>query len=306
MRLKYLVLLLMICSFHTSVSGQDRAATFRAADSLFAVKKYKKAAKFYTALRAGANGIMDTAHLYNAAACWAALNRRDSAYRYLELLSKRRFKNYDKLAAEPLFRKYQHEVRWEVLKDAVIHNRTQLIEPVAIEFSQMLKEYQANYDKYIRLLNRYGKNSATVKEFKEYLHETDSINFIKVSSIVNTYGWRGKTYFGRDAAEAMIIVLMHADIAGQKKYFSIVRNAALEGALPAEGFAIIAENIDLNENNTQIYGTHVKITDDGQYQSFAIADEAGVDKRREEIGLCSLAIYLHNFKPDGRSYFLVK
>ncbi|MEO3402291.1 DUF6624 domain-containing protein [Mucilaginibacter sp. CAU 1740] len=304
--MKYLLLLLIISVCVIPAKAQDRNAMFRAADSLFAIKKYKKAAKLYTVLRANANGIMDTTHLYNAAACWAALNGRDSAYRYLELLSKRRFKNYDKLATEPLFRKYQREARWEVLKDAVIHNRTQLIEPVAIEFSQMLKEYQANYDKYITLLNKHGQNSAAVKDFKEHLHETDSLNFIKVSSIVNTYGWRGKTYFGRDAAEALIIVLMHADIAGQKKYFSIVRNATLEGALPAEGFAIIADNIALNENNTQIYGTHVQQANDGQYQSFAIADEAGVDARREEIGLCSLAIYLHNFKPDSRSYYLVK
>ncbi|PWK72476.1 hypothetical protein LX99_04333 [Mucilaginibacter oryzae] len=304
MRLKYILLLPIICLCIIRAKAQNRKTTFRTADSLFAIKKYKKAAKLYVVLRVG--GIMDTSHLYNAAACWAALDERDSAYCYLELLSKRGFKNYNRLAADPLFRKYQRQDRWEMLKDAVMHNRTRLIEPVAIEFSQMLKSYQANYDEYVRLCNRYGQNSEVVKRFKQYLHETDSINFIKMSSIVNTYGWKGKTDFGRDAAETLIIVLMHASIADQKKYFSIVRTAAFEGALPAEGFAIIADNIALNENNTQIYGTHVRIADDGQYQSFAIADEASVDARREAIGLCPLAMYLHIFKPDSRSYFLVK
>lgn len=294
MRLKYVFLLLIICSFHPSAKAQDRAAAFRVADSLFAIKKYKKAAQLYVVLRADGKGIMDTLHLYNAAASLAALDKRDSAYRYLELLTERGFKNYNELAAEPNFRKYQRDIRWDLIKEAVIRNRTKLIQVVALEFSQMLKGYKTNYDTYIGLLNKYGHKSADVKEFKEYLRRTDSINFIKITSIVNTYGWKGKTYFGRDAPEALIIVLMHADIAGQKKYFSIVRNAALEGALPAEGFAIIADNIALYENNTQIYGTHVKLAEDGQYQSFAIANEAGVDARREAIGLCSLAIYLRS------------
>lgn len=304
MRLKYLLLLPIICLCIIPAKAQDRNVMFRSADSLFAIKKYKKAVKLYVVLRS--SEIMDTAHLYNAAACWAAMDKRDSAYRYLELLTKRGFKNYDRLAADPLFRKYQREVRWEVLKDAIVHNRTKLIQPVAMEFSQMLKSYETNYDKYLGLFTKYGRNSAQVQKFKERLQETDSINFLKISSIVNTYGWKGKTYFGKDAAEALIIVLMHANIDNQKKYFSIVRTAAVEGALPAEGFAIIADNIALNENNTQIYGTHVRMADDGQYQSFAIADEAGVDARREEIGLCSLAIYLRNFRPDSRSYYLIR
>lgn len=308
MCLKYGCLLLFLNFVFLSESkaqDKDYSVPLHVADSLFMAKKYKKAVSVYTTVRALNYGVLDTAHLYKAAASWVATGKRDSAFLYLEFLAGRGFENEKQLSSDPLFARLHHDSQWETIISAVHQNRVKLIPSVAMELSQMLKNYQAGFEQYQQLANRHGKNSKEAKSFKGQLLETDSINFIKVSSIVNTYGWRGKEYFGPDGPEALITTLLHANIANQKKYFSIIRVAALNGSLPAEGFAIIADNIALYENNTQIYGTHLKFSN-GQYIAYALADETGVDARREQIGLCTLAVYLQNFKPYSQLYYYIK
>lgn len=307
MCLKYCCLLLfVITAFESKAQDkQNYALPLHVADSLFAAKKYKKAASVYSIVRALNYGVLDTAHLYKAAASWVAIGKRDSAFLYLEFITGRGFENERMLSADPLFTGLHHDSQWETIISAVHQNRVKLIPSVALELSQMLKNYKEGFERYQDLVNQHGKNSKEAKSFKDHLLETDSINFIKVSSIVNTYGWKSKEYFGPDGPEALITTLLHASIANQKKYFSIIRIAALKGSLPAEGFAIIADNIALYENNTQIYGTHLRLSN-GQYEAYAIADEPGVDTRRGQIGLCTLAVYLQNFKPYNQLYYYIK
>jgi hypothetical protein len=308
MRLKYCLLLLIPLAFAFESKAQDKqnySVPLHIADSLFAARKYQKAATVYATVRTLNYGVLDTAHLYKAAACWAATGKRDSAFLYLEFIAGRGFENERMLSADPLFTRLHRDSQWETILSAVHQNRVKLIPAVAAELSQMLKNYQKDFDEYQLLVNQHGKNSAEARSFKDHLREADSINFIKVSSIVNTYGWKGKEYFGADGPEALVTTLLHASIANQKKYFSIIRVAALNGSLPAEGFAIMADNIALYENNTQIYGTHLRLNN-GQYEAYSIANEAGVDTRREQIGLCSLAVYLQNFKPYSQLYYYIK
>ncbi|MFC0518503.1 DUF6624 domain-containing protein [Mucilaginibacter angelicae] len=309
MRLKYCCLLLFVtlafCFESKAQDKQDYSVPLHVADSLFATKKYKKAASVYSMVRALNYGVLDTAHLYKAAACWAVTGKRDSAFLYLEFIAGRGFENERMLSTDPLFVRLRRDSQWETIISAVHQNRVKLIPSVAMELSQMLKNYKAGFEQYQDIVNQHGKNSSEAKSFKELLLQADSINFIKVSSIVNTYGWKSKEYFGPDGPEALIATLLHASIANQKKYFSIIRIAALNGSLPAEGFAIMADNIALYENNTQIYGTHLRLNN-GQYEAYSIADEAGVDTRREQIGLCSLAVYLQNFKPYSQLYYYIK
>lgn len=307
MRLKYCCLLLFVTTAFESKTQdkQNLALPLHVADSLFAVKQYKKAASVYAMVRTLNYGVLDTAHLYKAAASWAFTGKRDSAFVYLDFIADRGFEDEKKLSADPLFARLHHDSQWETILSAVHQNRVKLIPSVAMELSQMLKNYKDGFEQYQQLVNQHGKNSKEVKALKNRLGEIDSTNFIKVSSIVNTYGWRSSEYFGNDGPEALITTLLHANITNQKKYFSIVRIAALNGSLPAEGFAIMADNIALYENNTQIYGTHLRLNN-GQYEAYAIADEPGVDTRRNQIGLCTLAVYLQNFKPHNQLYYYIK
>ncbi|UOE49478.1 hypothetical protein MTO98_00130 [Mucilaginibacter sp. SMC90] len=307
MCLKYCCLLLLII-FTLESKAQDKqnySLPLHVADSLFASRKYQKAATVYTTVRTLNYGVLDTAHLYKAAACWAALGKRDSAFLYLELIASRGFENEVQLSADPLFMRLHRDSQWETIVAAVHQNRVKLIPSVAMELSQMLKNYKASFEQYQELVNRYGKNSTEANALKSYLLKTDSINYVKITSIVNTYGWKGNEYFGPDGPEVLITTLLHASITNQKRYFSIVRTAALNGSLPVEGFAIIADNIALYEKNTQIYGTHLRLNK-GQYEAYAIADEAEVDVRRNQIGLCTLAVYLQNFKPYSNLYYYIK
>lgn len=301
----WLCLLVLLAFESKAQDKQNFTQPLYIADSLFAAKQYKKAAQFYAKVRELNYGVLDTAHLYKAAASWANTGKRDSAFLYLEFLAGRGFENERMLSADPLFVRLHRDSQWETIVAAIHQNRVKLIPSVAMELSQMLKNYKDDFEQYQQLVNQHSKTSKEATAFKYQLHEKDSVNYIKITSIVNTYGWKGKEYFGADGPEALMTTLLHANIANQKKYFAIVRIAALNGSLPAEGFAILADNIALYENNTQIYGTHLRLNS-GQYEAYAIADEAGVDTRRSQIGLCTLAIYLQNFKSYSQLYYYIK
>src|SRR5437868_13167660 len=161
MCLKYCCLLLLV-TFALESRAQDNqkhSAPLHIADSLFTAKKYQKAAKVYATVRMLNYGVLDTAQLYKAAASWAAIGKRDSAFLYLEFITGRGFENERMLAADPLFTGLHHADRWETILSAVYQNRVKLIQSVAMELSQMLQNYKAGFEQYQQLIDRRGKNS---------------------------------------------------------------------------------------------------------------------------------------------------
>src|SRR5205809_1839683 len=129
MCLKYFCLLLLISvAFESQAQDkQNYALPLHIADSLFATRKYQKAATVYATVRTLNYGVLDTAHLYKAAACWAATGKRDSAFLYLEFIAGRGFENESMLSADPLFTRLHRDSQWETIVSAVHQNRVKLI-----------------------------------------------------------------------------------------------------------------------------------------------------------------------------------
>lgn len=179
--------------------------------------------------------------------------------------------------------------------------------PGAAEMQQVLKTYQENRDVYELLVNRYGINALVVKALRQQFAADDSVMLIKMLSIVNTYGWRGKAYFGEASSMALLITFMHAGISYQKKYFSLMKEAALKGNLPPEGFAMIADCIALHDSGQQLYGTQFRFRRGvpGYAEPFPVASPEELDVRRKQIGLEPYQQFIAHFNPESlRQYCL--
>ena len=99
------------------------------------------------------------------------------------------------------------------------------------------------------------------------------------------------------ANSAIFLVIQHADVARQKEFREIVKEAAYGGKLPKSSWAALEDRVLMRDNKKQLYGTQTKM-----FQAFPegtqvcyiwpIEDVENVDIRREEIGLPPMEEYI--------------
>lgn len=133
------------------------------------------------------------------------------------------------------------------------------------------------------------------------MNETDLIHSKRLSQIINTYGWPTISKFGSEAAQYSFLIIQHADVATQKKYFPMLERAAQQGEASWQNVAMMKDRILMREGKRQIYGTQITGMNK-MMMVYPIEDEAHVDKRRKEMGLEPLDEYLQGYglKRDKR------
>lgn len=120
---------------------------------------------------------------------------------------------------------------------------------------------------------QYGPRSAEMMALWEDIQYHDSINVIRVTALLDTYGWPGKDEVGEIAASAVFLVIQHADLKVQEKYLPLMREAVKQKKVWPQQLALLE-------------------------------DPRNVDKRRAAVGLGPLADYLKrwNIVWDAEEY----
>jgi hypothetical protein len=135
----------------------------------------------------------------------------------------------------------------------------------------------------------------------------DSVDLIKVSSMIDKYGWLGPDEIGDDGSSTLFIVIQHADLKTQEKYLPIMRVAVNTGKAKASRLALLEDRVALREGKKQIYGSqfYLMIKTNEAYV-LPMEDPTHVDLRRSAVGLHSMAEYLWDgfqVKWDISQYF---
>ena len=144
-----------------------------------------------------------------------------------------------------------------------------------------------------------GYNSERFKSLWASQRTRDIENMAKLKKILDQHGFPGKSLVGKTASEAAFYVLQHSDIAYQKKYFPLVRNAVDEGELDPMLLAKMEDRILMREDSKQKYGTQLKSNQEGSLELVPIEDQFNVDCRRKQVNLPPINDYLrsNNIEP---------
>jgi len=166
------------------------------------------------------------------------------------------------------------------------------------------QQYRAELqDKLIKMSNAGATApSEEVVTLQKKQDEIDRRNLARLEEIVRQHGWPGRSLVGEEASTAAFLILQHADLTSQKKYFPLLKKAAAEGeARPADA-AMLEDRILMKEGKKQIYGTQVRSGPEtgGKLELYPIQDEEQVEERRAEVGLPPLADYLKLFGLEYR------
>lgn len=149
-------------------------------------------------------------------------------------------------------------------------------------------EAMASSDQLYRGRSTTGQLSA--EEWKQQT-AIDEANMKRLAEIIDSFGWPGLRFAGA-ASQTAFAVLQHADLASQRQYLPLLRDAVGRSDALGSHLAMLEDRVRTREGKPQLYGSQLG----GDPLRFdPIEDEAQVDERRRSIGLEPLADYARRF-----------
>lgn len=142
-----------------------------------------------------------------------------------------------------------------------------------------------------------SNDTERILAYHKRMAETDQKNQETVFEILDTFGWPEN--LSDSANKAIFLVVDHAELKAQKKYYPFIEHSAATGILAQSYAATLQDRILMHENKKQIYGTQtVSFTYDGQteYYVWPVKNPEELDTRRTEIGLPPMASYIEMFQ----------
>jgi hypothetical protein len=162
---------------------------------------------------------------------------------------------------------------------------------------QQLDSIYVDDQKYRMKLNdiekKYGWESKEMKANWKAIIENDSVNLIKVKTILDNNGWLGEEIVGEKGSAALFLVIQHSNLATQEKYLPMLRDAVKQGKASGSRLALLEDRVALRQGKKQIYGSQISRDEETKlYYVSPLEDPDNVDKRRAEVGLQPIAKYV--------------
>lgn len=142
------------------------------------------------------------------------------------------------------------------------------------------------------IVEKQGESSPEVRKMYGLMKEADSLNLLKVSAIIDRYGWLGPDVIGSQGNTTLFMVIQHSDLKTQLKYLPLMREAVAKGNARGESLALLEDRVQIYQGKRQIYGSQIGYDPNkGTFFVFPLEDPDQVDARRAKVGLGTLAEY---------------
>jgi hypothetical protein len=156
---------------------------------------------------------------------------------------------------------------------------------LATEYAKMHSADQKLRGRYIKILEAEHRNEAVKLKEKDQLEvnisDTDTANQRALERLLSRCGWPGTLDMKRAAFSAFLII-QHAPLDYQIKYFEMVSAANSRGEIPNEKFVWLVDRILVKQGKPQLYGTEFEY---GSNKVAPIMDPQNLNVRRKKMGL---------------------
>ena len=145
------------------------------------------------------------------------------------------------------------------------------------------------------------RGSSDSEEYKYLIlliAQEDKKNQEQAVKIIEENGWPGISQVGVRANNALFLVIQHASVEMQEKYFPLLKESAEQGESALADMALMDDRIRMRRKMKQLYGSQT-VNIKGKAYVWPIEDAQNVDERRKSVQLPPLADYL---KIIGLSY----
>ncbi|MFM9944616.1 MAG: DUF6624 domain-containing protein [Bacteroidia bacterium] len=225
---------------------------------------------------------------FKAAIAWTLIGEKDSAFFNLfRLAEKTNYLEFYILNSETQFQFLHSDRRWNELL-YIVNPRNETYND---SLAKVLLSIRENDQKYRLMLDavRHPYKEEASDSFKSILKMMvyyDSINLIRVKSIIDRYGWLSQNEVGNKGNSTLWLVIQHSDLKTQEKYFPIMKEAVKNGKATKGELAYLEDRMLMNQGKKQLYGTQYKLNEKNrQMELWLIEDPLNLNKRRESVGL---------------------
>ncbi|MDW7694267.1 DUF6624 domain-containing protein [Flammeovirgaceae bacterium SG7u.111] len=297
---KFLVLLVLFCNpLFGQVDFMKSDSLRQEALGLLMSKEYRKSAEKYKELLKDYEGYINKSDWYNTACCYALVGDVEKSFYHLLVLVEKNYKGYNHITTDSDLAILHSDKRWNDLISKIKANKEEAEKYYDKPLIAILDSIREEDQKYRRQMDEMRKEHGTDSEEWEVLiqnlQEADSLNFLKVSKILDERGWLGTSVIGEAGSVTLWLVIQHADQLPEKQrdYLKFLRVAAEKGEASLSNLAYLEDRVAKNFGNKQVYGT--QITQDsisGEFYPYPMIDPENVDKRRMKVGVEPMGSYL--------------
>ena len=245
---------------------------------------------------------------YNAACSWALASESTKAFQNLDRATRAGWDDVAHLQADSDLDALHADKRWppmlRKLQATVAQAEAKLNQPLKRELAEIRELDQGLRQQITPTEKKFGFKSPQLDSLWRQMQRTDARNLVRVTAIIDQYGWPGKSLVGRSGSVTVFLVIQHSDLTTMQKYLPLMRQATAKGEMEKQSLALVEDRVLTFQNKPQIYGSQLHTDPQtGKTEFLPIADEAHVDERRARMGLEPLADYARGF---GLNYQPVK
>lgn len=154
-------------------------------------------------------------------------------------------------------------------------------------------------------LRNNGAPQMQLDSLLEVLRQKDQANLRFVTSLIEKHGWLGPQEIGLQGAQALFLVIQHADLSTQKKYYPLMLKAEQEGKMLSSNVAILEDRIAVREGRPQIYGSQGFFDDQHKKTLiYPLVDPENIDMLRTARGLPVMKDYMPTWSLDDYKSYL--
>ncbi|MBR1551699.1 MAG: tetratricopeptide repeat protein [Muribaculaceae bacterium] len=279
-----------IAASNSKVKPRTYGECVHAADSCFMAGDFSGAYRQFEMAFATGNEIHG-AHLYNAACAAALAGEKNAAFAWLNArLNKEPDWYVDDPAADNDLASLHDDARWSNYVDTLMARRDRIEanfdKPLRAQLQEIAQSDQSIRYEFLEAYRAAGQNQALIDSLTHAMQRVDSINQAAICHILDTRGFVGSDKVG-NACAVFWLVIQHAPVELQKKYFPLFEQASQRGDISQECIAMMDDRIAMFEGRPQKYGS--QIVDGRLYQ---LLDPEKVDQWRHDMGMPPLADYL--------------
>lgn len=175
---------------------------------------------------------------------------------------------------------------------------------LATQLDSLYKEDQ-QYRIAVGKLKREGASKQSIDSLTTILKQVDSSNLVFVEQLIAKHGWITPGQAGFMGTQAVFLVIQHADLKAQKKYYPLIKQAEKDGNILSSNVAILEDRIAVREGKPQPYGSQ------GYYDAekkktyvYPLKNLKNLDSLRKSMGLQPMKEYIKDWSPEDYSSYL--
>lgn len=284
----YLIIFNILIILSQNLFAKNKIQYYQSvADSLYNIKDYKSAAKYYDSIllkeKKPNNDLC-----YNAARIYALAQNVDVSFKYLNKCIDLGYLEMSYLNNDDDLLNCRNDKRWNELIEKNKTNWSKLDTVLVKELLEIDFQDQSIRKKLFEYEQQQNKDS--IGSLISKILEVDSINLVKVENIIQKNGWPSISKVGRNGNNTIWLVVQHNPKI-QEKYYPLLKQSVRKGESSKTHLAYLEDRINaFIKNKKQKYGTQYnwnKTTDKNELWPLKYSIKR-TNKLRAKLGLISI------------------